>query len=140
VLHNFAMPLIRYDIGDFAEAGPACACGRGLPVLRRIHGRVRNMLVTADGRRYWPFLGGYQAIREAPQLRQAQFAQIAPDLIEARLVASGPLTAEQEEGMRRRVLARLPPGMRMRIGYRDRIARGAGGKFEEFVCELPARP
>jgi len=32
-LHNFAMPLIRYDIGDFAEVGPPCPCGRGLPVL-----------------------------------------------------------------------------------------------------------
>src|SRR6185295_14515719 len=41
-LQNFAMPLIRYDIGDFAEPGPACPCGRALPVLTRIVGRVRN--------------------------------------------------------------------------------------------------
>ena len=38
-LHNFAMPLIRYDIGDYEEVGEACSCGRGLPVLRRILGR-----------------------------------------------------------------------------------------------------
>jgi phenylacetate-coenzyme A ligase PaaK-like adenylate-forming protein len=35
-LQNFAMPLVRYDIGDVAEAGDPCPCGRGLPVLRRI--------------------------------------------------------------------------------------------------------
>jgi hypothetical protein len=34
-LHNFAMPLIRYDIGDLAAFGPACSCGRGLPALLR---------------------------------------------------------------------------------------------------------
>ncbi|MDQ7008381.1 MAG: phenylacetate--CoA ligase family protein, partial [Acidobacteriota bacterium] len=53
-LHNYAMPLIRYEIGDYAELGAPCPCGRGLPVLRRILGRRRNMLVTPDGRRHWP--------------------------------------------------------------------------------------
>lgn len=35
-LHNFAMPLLRYDLGDRAAFGPPCACGRTLPVLTRI--------------------------------------------------------------------------------------------------------
>ena len=30
-LHNFAMPLIRYELRDYAEAGGPCPCGRGLP-------------------------------------------------------------------------------------------------------------
>ncbi len=38
-LNNFAMPLVRYDIGDTAEVGVACPCGRGLPVLTRIVNR-----------------------------------------------------------------------------------------------------
>ena len=38
-LNNFAMPLIRYDVGDDAEVGAPCPCGRGLPVLTRILGR-----------------------------------------------------------------------------------------------------
>lgn len=46
-LHNFAMPLIRYAIGDIAQVGPPCACGRGLPVLSRILGRVRNIPAPA---------------------------------------------------------------------------------------------
>ncbi len=37
-LHNFSMPLIRYDTGDFAEVGAPCESGRGLPVLKRIIG------------------------------------------------------------------------------------------------------
>jgi phenylacetate-CoA ligase len=35
-LNNFAMPLIRYEVGETAEVGAPCACGRGLPVLTRI--------------------------------------------------------------------------------------------------------
>ena len=48
-LHNFAMPLIRYAIGDLAEVGAACPCGRTLPVLRRVLGRTRDMLVLPSG-------------------------------------------------------------------------------------------
>ncbi|MDP1717022.1 MAG: hypothetical protein Q8L40_03015, partial [Burkholderiales bacterium] len=31
-LHNFAMPLVRYENGDYAEVGGPCPCGRGLMV------------------------------------------------------------------------------------------------------------
>ncbi|HEX7277268.1 MAG TPA: AMP-binding protein, partial [Acidimicrobiales bacterium] len=44
-LHNYAMPLLRYDLGDYAQVGGPCPCGRGLPVLDRVMGRRRNMLV-----------------------------------------------------------------------------------------------
>ena len=37
-LHNFAMPLIRYDLRDHARLGAPCPCGRGLPVLEEILG------------------------------------------------------------------------------------------------------
>lgn len=36
-LHNFAMPLLRCDTGLSAAIGAPCSCGRGLPVLHRIH-------------------------------------------------------------------------------------------------------
>ncbi len=39
-LHNFATPLIRYALGDLAEVGAPCACGRGLPVIARVLGRA----------------------------------------------------------------------------------------------------
>ena len=40
-LHNFATPLIRYEIGDYAEAAGPCPCGRGLPVATRLRGQRR---------------------------------------------------------------------------------------------------
>jgi phenylacetate-CoA ligase len=138
-LHNFAMPLVRYDIGDYAEAGAPCDCGRGLPVLKRILGRVRNMLTTADGKRYWPVFGT-RALMESAPLQQYQFVQKTFDLVEARIVAAAPFTAAQEAGFRERVLSQLPPGVRLQFTYPDRIERGAGGKFEEFLSEVSAVP
>jgi phenylacetate-coenzyme A ligase PaaK-like adenylate-forming protein len=138
-LHNFAMPLVRYDIGDYAEVGEPCACGRGLPVLKRILGRVRNMLTTADGRRYWPVFGTRALIDAAPVL-QHQFVQKAHNLVQARLVVAAPLTAGQEARFHERVQSQLPPGVRLSIVYCDRIERSASGKFEDFVSEVSDAP
>ena len=65
-------------------------------------------------------------------------AQIEYDLVEARLVDRDTLSAEQEEGLRGLILSRLPPGFRVGFAYRDLIARSAGGKYEDFVCEISA--
>jgi len=49
-LHELAMPLIRYDVGDMARLGSkACTCGSPLPVLAGITGRVIEHFVTMDG-------------------------------------------------------------------------------------------
>ncbi|HKX39390.1 MAG TPA: hypothetical protein VJN20_12100, partial [Burkholderiales bacterium] len=134
-LHNFAMPLVRYEIGDYAEVGPPCPCGRGLPVLTRVAGRARNILVTAEGKRYFPFFGT-RSMPSLEVLRQHQFVQKSPHLVEGRLVSSRPLTAEEEEALRRHVVSRLPAGLDVRFSYCERIARSPTGKFEDFVSEL----
>lgn len=49
-LCNFAMPLIRYDIGDLARITHApCKCGRQSPRLT-MEGRVQDALLLSDGR------------------------------------------------------------------------------------------
>ena len=66
-LTNYAMPLLRYRLGDFAELGSDCSCGRGLPVLKRILGRERNsVLIAPSGERFWPVFGTHRFSRIAP--------------------------------------------------------------------------
>jgi phenylacetate-CoA ligase len=51
-LNNYCMPFIRYRIGDLAEAlDPAetCGCGRGLPRIGRIEGRVQSIIIGSKG-------------------------------------------------------------------------------------------
>jgi phenylacetate-CoA ligase len=134
-LHNFAMPLVRYDIRDYAEAGAPCDCGRGLPVAARIAGRVNNMLATREGGRYWPVFG-IRALQERAEIRQHQFVQTRFDRVEARLVTTARLAPEVEESMCRHMESRLPAGIRVQIVYVESIARGAGGKYEDFRSEV----
>jgi phenylacetate-CoA ligase len=50
-LHNYAMPFIRYEIGDIgALSDDSCPCGRSLPLLTRLTGRTSDVLVTREGR------------------------------------------------------------------------------------------
>lgn len=137
-LHNLALPLIRYEVGDYAEVGPACTCGRGLPTLRRILGRRRSMLIAPNGQRHWPHVPA-NAFRDAmPGLKQCQLVQKSREEIEVRLVVDGahPLH-DHENRLAKAIHAAL--GFSFELTYRyqtDALPRTAGGKFEEFVCEV----
>ena len=138
-LHNFAMPLIRYRIGDYAEAGGPCPCGRGLPVLRRILGRQRNMARLPDGRTLWPSFPA-AVWRSVVPVEQFQLVQREPDRIEARYVMQREMTPGEA--------TRLADLLREKLGYPfridplrvDRIERPAAHKFEDFICALPPPP
>ncbi len=134
-LHNFATPLIRYEIGDYAEVGEPCPCGRGLPVITRILGRTRNMLTLPSGEQIWPAFS--KALREAlPQLRQAQLVQRTLDEIEVRLVVPQPLTPREEDRARRALGKALSDAFAYQFVYVDEIPRSAAGKFEEVKSAL----
>ena len=49
-LYSYAMPLIRYRMGDLARAGSGpCRCGLGLPVLDAVEGRCGDAMAGKDG-------------------------------------------------------------------------------------------
>ena len=137
-LHNFAMPLLRYEIGDYAEVGEPCPCGRGLPVLRRILGRQRNLFVLPDGRRRWPALELDPATAGSLPVSQFQVIQRTLHDVEVKLVASRPLSPDEETLLRSHVAEWLGYEFRVTFHYVDDIPRSAGGKYEDFRCEVSA--
>ena len=136
-LHNFAMPLIRYEIGDYAQPGGVCPCGRGLQVIERIMGRARNVLRTPDGRRYHPAFRADDWMSIAP-IRQLQVVQHDLNDIEIRIVAERPLTAVEEASVAEAFQETLAYPFRIRFTYVERIERSAGFKFEDFISHLEA--
>jgi phenylacetate-CoA ligase len=135
-LHNYAMPLIRYEIGDYAVVGDACSCGRSLPVLKSIQGRARNMLLKPTGERFWP-RGGFTRIAQVAPVTQMQFVQHSLEEIELKLVVSeplGPLAESQIIDIARRSLGE---SFNFTLTYVESIPRSAGGKFEDFISHVP---
>jgi phenylacetate-CoA ligase len=131
-LHGFAQPLLRYELRDHAEVGPPCPCGRGLPTLRRIVGRSRNMLTLPGGEKRWPLVG-FAEYRAIAPIRQYQMVQTAVDALELRLVAERPLNAAEEAALTAVVQRSLGHPFALRFDYRDRLLPAASGKFEEFL-------
>ncbi len=140
-LHNFATPLLRYQVGDFAEVGDACPCGRGLPVLTRILGRQRNMLTLPGGDQKWPNLrdpaeyavpGG----PSLPPLQQFQVVQRSLSALEVLLVCPRSLEPEEEDMMRRYLVATLGHPFDVTFTYVAEVPRSRGGKFEDFRSEI----
>ncbi|MGD9538140.1 MAG: phenylacetate--CoA ligase family protein [Alphaproteobacteria bacterium] len=135
-LHNFATPLVRYDIGDYAEAAGPCPCGRGLPALKRIIGRERNLVLMPDGTRHWPLVG-FALFRDIAPIAQYQMIQDGRESVEVRLVAEAPLSAAQEARLTRVIQDALGHPFALRFSYFEgSIPAGPNGKFEEFVCRV----
>ena len=127
-LLNYAMPLIRYRIGDVgALKDTTCSCGRTLPLLDRIDGRITDFLVGTDGRLVsGPFLSLY-LIGQRPTLGQAQICQEKAGEILLRVTAAP--TDADVEFIRHTCTESLGPGAKVEFEVVDEITRNRSGKL-----------
>ncbi len=131
-LYNYAMPLIRYRLGDLARAASApCGCGRHLPLIGEVLGRSRNMFVRPDGQRFWPDMDSAVPSRLVPY-RQCQFVQHDLDTIEFRYVAEAPDQPEDRDALHAYVRAQLYSEANLVFSRVEAIERTSSGKFEDF--------
>lgn len=134
-LHNFAMPLIRYAIGDYAEVGEPCGCGRGLPVIARIRGRQRNMLILPDGRRHWPSFPTSMWHAVAP-IRQFQVIQTEVDRLEISYAMDRPLNENEKRRLETALASILGHHYSVLWKKVEAIERGPGRKYEDFISRV----
>lgn len=134
-LHSFAMPFIRYEIGDYAIVGDSCPCGRGLPTLERIVGRSRNLVTLPDGTRHWPVFGNDRWVGEFPIL-QIQVLQHTTNEIEVKLAVQRHLTETEKTRFLAILHKSLGYPFATSITYHDAIPSGPGGKYEEFISHV----
>lgn len=134
-----AMPLIRYRIRDAAilDTDELCACGRHMPRVKSIIGRMDDMLYTRD--RGW--VGRLsQAVKVFPgSIREAQIIQYDIDSIIIRLVPDPELFEESHlEPLYEDLRNRLGNVVKLQIEYVSQIERGPNNKFKYVICALPA--
>ena len=130
-LANYVMPFINYEIGDWAMAGPGCPCGRGLPTLASLEGRLGEVIRTPAGRTILPiavcrFLNiGAQA---HPYIWEYQAIQEAPDRVVFSIVPTAQLEPGHIQWLETELEEFLGPGLTVRVQTVDRIARERSGK------------
>lgn len=136
-LDNFAMPLIRYRIGDMAEwhQETSCRCGCMFPALRRVEGRSFDLIKDSRGNvvsgTFWTILIKFVS----DQISNFQLIQKEIDHAELRLVTPVQLTEEQESLLRKQVSEKLP-ALNLSITYVDSIPLTRSGKRRFIISEL----
>jgi phenylacetate-CoA ligase len=135
-LHNYAMPLIRYDIGDIGiYSFEVCNCGRNLPVLNELSGRQITEIITPDGRVISgnAVVGVFEGIEE---IKEFQFIQ--KDLHEymVKLVLKDSL----EEGLKNYLTSSIENviGPTVNIEFKEcrKIDKAQSGKYFQVLSEL----
>jgi phenylacetate-CoA ligase len=130
-LLNHAMPLVRYRIGDLGSwAEGDCSCGRGLPRLRHVAGRVTDFLVGGDGRLVsGVFLATY-VVAQRPSLGQVQLRQDRPGAVLCR-VRPGPGfdPAADLDYLRRTTRCHLGDTAEVAVELVDSLPAEPSGKF-----------
>ena len=129
--YNTINPLIRYDIGDYAEVGTACSCGRHMPTLKKIWGRERGLFRRANGDRFWPTAGQYAA-GKIVKINQWQIIQHSLEDIEYKIVTDQLLTADQHSELLSIFKKTLGFDCVRITEYREQLP--TDGKYEESIC------
>jgi phenylacetate-CoA ligase len=140
-LDNFAMPLIRYDIGDLAELETAgserCRCGRRTPLLRRVIGRDTDIVLTRSGKRM--IVHFFTAIFEhVPEIRQFKVVQNDLDGIEIRYIPAENFRPATLAEVERKIHTHLKEKFPIRWVETEYIAPTGSGKPQ--IIESSVRP
>ena len=130
-------PLIRFRLGDEAMWDDApCPCGRSLPVLKEVIGRLEEVVTGPDGRRLVRFHGIFV---DLPAVREGQIVQEALDHIRVKVVPSASWTGDAVTEIQARVRQRLGHGVRVDVERVPHIPRTAAGKFRAVISKIGGR-
>jgi len=136
VLNNFALPFIRYRIGDMAVlTREACPCGNRFPRLRHMVGRTSDNFLMTDGRvihgEYFTHL-----FYGRDEIGQFQFVQEAAGEFTLRLVPGIGFSGATTESIESELRQVLGPVAKLQIRVEPEIPKTASGKYRFTVSHV----
>jgi phenylacetate-CoA ligase len=137
-LNNRCVPLIRYRLGDLAVATDRlCPCGRGLPMIDRVIGRVQAVVLGTNGR-YLPGTYFSHLFKEYEHaVARYQVVQEERDHLVVYLVRRSRFTAQTEAELRRALADAMGHDMRIEFRFVDAVPLGRTGKAQAVICRIP---
>jgi phenylacetate-CoA ligase len=136
-LMNRAMPMIRYQVGDTAAwAERLCSCGRTLPLLSRIEGRVADYVVTPRGE----WISGISLTENfallVPDIAKLQIIQEEVDRFTLRIVRDAAFGQQSLDRIRELVAERFGPEVRYECEFVDHIPQEPSGKYRFCISKV----
>jgi len=137
-LVNYAMPMIRYEIGDYAvtQTG-ACACGRSLPRLKSVVGRTADFLYTPEKKPVFGISILDTFVIHIPGLKQVQIVQDRFDHLDFYVVRDVNFTETTLALLQKNITDIFGRQMVADIHFVEQIAQTERGKFRFSICNIP---
>ncbi|GJL61068.1 MAG: coenzyme F390 synthetase [Nitrospirales bacterium] len=133
-LHSFAMPLIRYQLGDVVTKGSqTCRCGQPFSTIRSIQGRMIDYFVLPGDRVVHPYELG---IRKVPWIREFQVTQERLQFIMMKVVPFHTPSAQEMAALVQPVIGLLGSDVQFQVVLVDTIPREANGKFRVYRSHI----
>ncbi len=137
-LLNRNMPLVRYLVGDagsIAPPGEVCPCGRSLPVLQRVEGRVDDLVRTPDG----GLIGRLDPVfKGSLPIRMAQIVQEELDRFRVLVVPAEGYGPGDSSLIAKRLRDRVGD-VRVSVEEVEQIPLGPNGKFKAVLSRVTSQ-
>ena len=139
-LLNYAMPLIRYVVDDIGvPTDRVCPCGRGLPLMERVVGRVADFLVSKDG----GLVAGISLIERTlgaiPGIEQLQLIQRGIDELQVNLVPDDHFTDTSRKRLLDELSRALGGPAHIELRPVERLEQDRSGKYRFSISHVEPR-
>ncbi len=131
-LHSYAMPLIRYRLGDWVTLGQDSIEGKPYRTLSRVVGRTIDFFYLSDGRVIHPYEISILVRDAGLPIRRFQILQLEQDRFEIHLLVRSEPSSERLQEVARLIETKIAPLVEVEFKVVPKLSR-YGEKFRPYV-------
>ena len=137
-LYNYAFPLIRYDTGDIGKlSSDRCKCGRWLPRITELGGRIRDFIVLKDGRYiHGAFFNHFKPFYQNDWINEYQVIQEDPGRLTIKVQTRRPPLQEEMDFITAQLKKGLLDDLEVNFDLGG-VEYTRGGKFRLVISKVP---
>lgn len=136
-LINYSMPFIRYEIEDIGiPKMKSCACGRSLPMIEKVIGRVADFLLKKDGSKVAGISLIENTLTKIPGILQMQIIQEQIDKIVLNIVKNEKFIKNNEMQLIMYFKRIFGVDTNIDIKYTKYIIPEKSGKYRFSICRV----
>ena len=134
-LHNYAMPLLRYRIGDLADISSVpCRCGRRFKTISGIQGRVIDFMTSRDG--VILMEGNWLLLKGVDNIIESQIVQEGLEEIRVKFVPADNFSEKDRNKIIENARMYLGSGVHVTFEEMDSLMKDGVYKFRPFISRI----
>ena len=135
---NFAMPFIRYELGDIIQLSETqiCKCGRNYPIIDHIEGRKGDVVKTPSGREFGAAILTH-LLYGTDNIKESQIIQEEINAIKINYVPNKMFCERDLNNFKKLIKQHLPTHeLRTSLHQVDKTERTKSGKLRPVISTL----